>query len=518
MLAVKNSNTLYIGEFTKATDWSNLTGGAHYFTGWQLKAEADKVTVVHGTADGSTFTPTGPERKLEVTKDTDLTDTKKCEGATVSVDTQTVYFTGDAQAFELRRLVVGDTKGIWLRIGERGKEDVVQKGWMCQVCGIVDTEVRLAVRFELDVKGDAACTHVYAGQVDAFGIPHGHGVLQKQGDKQGGAQQSGEFRLGKLVLGAIGDQKGFFLDECPYGDAKFQAAVTYKAEERSIEAKKLKNDDKEKINKRGDPAMFAAALKSASFVIQGGGAQGVQKAAFVAADVHGGNAAAAAVRGGAAAADAVRGGAAAADAVRGGGGAAADAVRGGGGAAAAAVRGGGGAAADAVRGGGAAASAVRGGGAAAADAVRGGGAAAEGTQKGHIDAGLSQQVRAARDALNSLSPAGADEQLVATLKQFTEKLFGNGEEFVLLESGSVGDVAKHRAALVNIVEGTVHPCETLMQNREASHPWVKQYVRMVSLQVLSLLQYICTSGRMQEPRLCTIRESVEKCLAFARQP
>ena len=80
---------------------------------------------------------------------------------------------------------MGGTKDIWLRIGERGKADVVQKGWMCQVRGIVDTEVHLAVRFELDVKGDAACTHLYAGQVHAFGIPYGLGVLQKQGEKQG---------------------------------------------------------------------------------------------------------------------------------------------------------------------------------------------------------------------------------------------------------------------------------------------------------------------------------------------
>jgi hypothetical protein len=122
-----------------------------------------------------------------------------------------------------------------------------------------------------------------------------------------------------------------------------------------------------------------------------------------------------------------------------------------------------------------------------------------------------------------MNSKGADARLVDELKGYSDLLFREGEQFVNLEDGlparasglSAAEEEKRKAELAHMLQEVIKPCRTLVHHRDSTHAWTKQYVHMLSLKILALVKYICSSERTGVSELCKLRESVEQCLAFA---
>ena len=531
-------NVWFVGAFTKASKWAELAGGATWFTGWKLEvATGAKVTATHGTADDGSFTASTPERKVEVGSNTDMKSDAKVDGVTVDEAAQTAYFASDKSgyAFELRRLKQAATgtsgQNIWLRIGKCGTK-AVQEGWLCKVS--VDgkeSDTGVAVKFKLDGSGQTQVTHLYAGKVDAFGMPSGLGVLQQVGASNvASTEQCGEFRLGRLVLGACGaQQQGFFLDGALYGDAKFRDAVYIQAREKAAEAKKNVAGKKDEL-KKGLPE-FNAAVNPVNLLLLEGGARAASRRPVTRPVTHVGAYRSprdapvpqddlAMFSGGLKTlpVEVKRAAAAAATGMP---------IVGGmhlattGGPAQ-------GQAHAPVHAQQPHPSAQEAHGAQAKPGGPVARAAAPELQKGQVGPEMSRRVQKAQERLRGVRTDGADAQLVAQLQGYAELLFKNGELFVTMEDGlppvataaaaeDAEDAEKRKADVLVLIRDVVQPCATLVRHKDAPHDWVRQYVHMLSLKILALVQYICSSERPGVAELCRIRESVEQCLAFALQ-
>jgi hypothetical protein len=505
---------LFVGTFTKEAKWGEFKGGAESFKGWKLQVETDgsKVVATYGTGEDGSFKAANPDRKLEVGKGTELKkDVHKAEGFLVDDTAQSAYCAGDASgyAFELRRHPVGTGStdhAIWLRIGKSttGK-GAVQEGWMCKVAGTAADG--LAMKFKIDGKGQTQVTHLYAGHVDAFGMPTKLGVLQQLGADLATTEQRGEFRLGQLVLGSCGvKQHGFFLDGKLYGDAKFRAAAFTKALEKSVDAKKHVDGKKDELKKQlGE---FSAVVNPVQLDLKGGASKvlvrgtpvrdapvpqddlpifGVAPATYL--DVKGG------MHGALHNLPSVSSSAhmpahtlamhppapPAMPSMSTIVGQTKPAVL-------------------------------------SASSILG-----PELRKGQVDVDISTRVQKAQEQLRNVNSKGADARLVDELKGYADLLFRKGEQFVNLEDGlparasglSSAEEEKRKAELARVLQEVIKPCQTLVEHRDSKHAWTRQYVHMLSLKILALVKYICSSERTGVSELCKLRESVEQCLAFA---
>jgi hypothetical protein len=497
---------LFVGTFTKAAQWGEFQGGAESFKGWKLQVDGDKVVATFGTGVDGTFTAAA-DRKLEMTKADKLQKgALKGDGIVVDETAQSAYCAGDASgyAFELRRQPAGTDHVIWLRIGKgtTGKS-AVQEGWICKVAGTAADG--LAMKFKLDGKGQTQVTHLYAGLVDAFGMPTKLGVLQQLHADLATTEQRGEFRLGQLVLGSCGvKQHGFFLDGKLYGDAKFQGAAFNKAQEKSAAAKKHVDGNKDELKKQlGE---FSAVVNPVQLDLKGGASKvpvrgtpvrdapvpqddlpifGVAPATYL--DVKGG------MHGALHKLPSVPSSAhmpahtlamhppvtpamPAMSSLQ---------------------------TKPAVP---------------SASSILG-----PELRKGQVDVEISTRVQKAQEQLRDMNSKGADARLVDELKGYADLLFRKGEQFVNLEDGlparasglSAAEEEKRKAELARVLQEVIKPCQTLVQHRDSKHAWTRQYVHMLSLKILALVKYICSSERTGVSELCKLRESVEQCLAFA---
>ncbi len=505
---------MFVGTFTKAAKWGEFKGGAESFKGWKLQVETDKVVATFGTGEDGAFKAATPERKLEITKADKLQKSAlKGDGIVVDETAQSAYCAGDASgyAFELRRQPVGTAPAtIWLRIGKgTAGKTAVQEGWMCKVDGTV-TDKGLAMKFKIDGKGQTQVTHMYAGHVDAFGMPTKLGVLQQLGADLATTEQRGEFRLGQLVLGSCGvKQQGFFLDGKLYGDAKFREAAFNKAQEKSVEAKKHVDDKKDELKKQlGE---FSAVMNPVQLDLKGGASKvpvrgtpvrdapvpqddlpifGVAPATYL--DVKGG------MHGALHNLPSVPSSAhvpAHTLAMHPPAPPATPVV----------------ASVFSLQ----TKPAVP-----AASSILG-----PELRKGQVDVEISTRVQKAQEQLRNMNSKGADARLVDELKGYADLLFRKGEQFVNLEDGlparATGltslEEEKRKAELARVLQEVIKPCQTLVQHRDSKHAWTRQYVHMLSLKILALVKYICSSERTGVSELCKLRESVEQCLAFALQ-
>jgi hypothetical protein len=439
----------------------------------------------------------------------------KGDGIVVDETAQSAYCAGDASgyAFELRRQPVGTAPAtIWLRIGKgTAGKTAVQEGWMCKVDGTV-TDKGLALKFKLDNKGQPQITHIYAGNVDAFGMPHGVGVMQHVGPDAATTEQRGEFRLGQLVLGSCGHtQQGFFLDGKLYGDAKFREAAFNKAQEKSVEAKTHVDKHKEDLKKQlGE---FSAVVNPVQLDLKGGASKvpvrgtpvrdapvpqddlpifGVAPATYL--DVKGG------MHGALHNLPSVPSSAHTSAHMPAHTLAMHPPVT---------------PATPAMP---SVSSLPTKPAVPAVSSILG-----PELRKGQVDVEISTRVQKAQEQLRDMNSKGADARLVDELKGYADLLFRKGEQFVNLEDGlparasglSSAEEEKRKAELARVLQEVIKPCQTLVQHRDSKHAWTRQYVHMLSLKILALVKYICSSERTGVSELCKLRESVEQCLAFA---